>query len=76
MSPDGGAAFPRGEAGPMRSHNDGMTLRDWFAGQALAGLLANNCAPDYSRGQCNAAAAERAFAVADFMLRAREKEAS
>ncbi len=32
---DGGAAFPWGA-----SIRGGMTLRDWFAGQALAGLLA------------------------------------
>jgi hypothetical protein len=32
---NGGPAFPKhGYEGP-----DGMTLRDWFAGQALAGLL-------------------------------------
>lgn len=30
---DGGPAFPPGESGPM-----GMSLRDWFAGQALAAL--------------------------------------
>ena len=33
---DGGAAFPI-----LRSDQPGMTLRDWFAGQALAGLCAN-----------------------------------
>ncbi len=33
---DGGPAFPRGH----ESGSDGMTLRDWFAGQALAGILA------------------------------------
>jgi hypothetical protein len=34
MSNDGGQAFPRPNV-------PGMTLRDWYAGQALAGLLAN-----------------------------------
>lgn len=34
---DGGRAFPSSTyAGPM-----GMTLRDWFAGQALAGMMAS-----------------------------------
>lgn len=33
---DGGPAFPRSGV-PA----EGMTLRDWFAGQALAGLCAN-----------------------------------
>ena len=48
----------------------GMTLRDWFAGQALSGLLASEAgvAPypyDW--------AAERSFILADAMLAARSK---
>lgn len=48
-------------------HTDfhGMTLRDWFAGQALAGLLASevaDSAPSF---------AEEAFRFADAMLVAR-----
>lgn len=40
----GGPAFPTeavqiGELGLSRE--DGMTLRDWFAGQALIGMLSN-----------------------------------
>ena len=36
---DGGAAFPTEPRGPAYGkHHDGMTLRDWFAGQALAGM--------------------------------------
>jgi len=31
---DGGPACPR------PGYNDGLTMRDWFAGQAIAGLLA------------------------------------
>ena len=41
---DGGPAFPRPSAdhGSYGScEQDGMSLRDWFAGQALTGLLAN-----------------------------------
>lgn len=49
-----------------------MSLRDWFAGQALAGILAN-------RGLIDTANAEwpASFAVqcADAMLVARSKEA-
>ena len=37
---DGGPAFPM--ASDVSGHQPGMTLRDWFAGQALAGLLAGN----------------------------------
>lgn len=35
---EGGSAFPIATDGMIR--NEGMTLRDWFAGQALAGMLA------------------------------------
>ena len=41
---DGGSAFPFAPMGEARagqySGSFGMTLRDWFAGQALAGFLA------------------------------------
>lgn len=46
----------------------GMTLRDWFAGQALAGMRISH---DYSTGPCNAAVVERAWIIADQMLAAR-----
>jgi len=36
---DGGPAFPCVDARGFVS--TGMTLRDWFAGQALAGIMAN-----------------------------------
>ena len=44
MSDTGGAAFPGPsftQAGHPNGHSMGMTLRDWFAGQALAGMLSN-----------------------------------
>lgn len=49
---------------------EGMTLRDWFAGQALSIMTA---APDYSRGPCNDAIATRAYVIADAMLAERAK---
>lgn len=48
----------------------GMSLRDWFAGQALAVMTA---ASDYSTGPCNHAIAERAYVIADLMLAIRKK---
>lgn len=78
---DGGPAFPRPPFTPMQGHDQfaqagfaatghaGMSLRDWFAGQALAVMTA---APDYSKGPCDHAIADRAYVIADAMLKARE----
>lgn len=50
-----------------------FTLRDWFAGQAMQGLLAS--CRDY-KGFTTKRAAENAYAVADGMLAEREKGGS
>ena len=65
---DGGAAFPL-----MRSINgsDGMTLRDYFAAQALAGICANQDNRVYGNSMEFARAAYR---LADAMLKAREQK--
>jgi hypothetical protein len=63
---DGGPAFPQGDDG---SWGTGMTLRDWFAGQALAGLLACGEAHDEHTDSVTAGAA---YKMADAMLTARE----
>lgn len=72
---DGGQAFPErandGYGCPVTV--GGMTLRDWFAGQALVGLLAGD--PGYESEDADSAA-EDAFMYADAMLAARSKEAS
>lgn len=44
---------------------EGMTLRDWFAGQALTGLLASDMLADNERF------AQAAYTYADAMLAAR-----
>lgn len=61
----GGRAFPWcGDLNDMPSINLGMTLRDWFAGQALAGTLPGAMLnPDEY--------AVLAYRMADSMLRAR-----
>ncbi len=67
---DGGPAYPGDDGVTDRgTHYHGMTLRDYFAGQALAAMTA---APDYSKGPCNHAMAERAFLIADAMITARK----
>jgi hypothetical protein len=62
-----------------------MKLRDYFAGQALAGIMANperwkQIADDYKTGkksyeQCSAANAVKAYSIADAMLEAGKKKA-
>ena len=89
---DGGPAFPRG----IRQHGRtsrglyakclsgpicGMTLRDWFAGQALAALIANPNTPKavgamanmLAHGRPQIPAADRRYMFADAMLAEREK---
>lgn len=64
---DGGAAFPipNDDRPGAYSAEPGMSLRDWFAGQAMAGLLA---AKGYHLRQV---AAIDAYNIADAMLAAR-----
>ena len=72
---DGGPAFPLDVANtPTSRAYEGMSLRDWFAGQALAGMLASP--PIASREQSNVnhqAWAANAYAFADAMIQEREK---
>lgn len=75
---DGGAAFPYTVTMPAgitgggsgTGVHKGLSLRDWFAGQAIAGMMA---AP-YTPGAVWDAYALDAYAMADALLRAREKE--
>ena len=71
---DGGAAFPRhGHTDPATDKwipaQEGMTLRDWFAGQALAGWVAK-----YGSDVASTDAALCAWEYADAMLEARTQE--
>lgn len=61
---NGGQAFPR----DSKSY-DGMTLRDYFAGQWLAGMWAND---NYNESSWDSMA-ESAYKSADAMLEARKK---
>lgn len=67
---NGGPAYP-GVIGPPKEFAQGMSLRDFFAAQALTGMLAseaNDMQPQYEAGN----AAQRAYWLADAMLKARE----
>ena len=70
---DGGPAFAAVAAGPAGDvyESPGMTLRDWFAGQALAGMMANPSVFDGDDRSIKACAPQ-CYAVADAMLAARE----
>jgi hypothetical protein len=70
---DGGPAFPvlretENPSIPLFMASSGMTLRDWFAGQALAGLVALS-RPDSSVTSDTLLA----YHLADAMLAARVK---
>ena len=75
---DGGPAFPETRWDDKTRQDvqwTGMTLRDWFAGQALAGLCSN---PKYAEALAKADTTLgqhvgiTAFGAADAMLRERE----
>ena len=87
---NGGSAFPTrfithntfvsdahgvGTAVPVYSDAPGMSLRDWFAGQALAGLLASTAHPDSTGPDCASQSswAAQAYSLADAMIEARSK---
>jgi len=66
---NGGPAFPQNDLsgygmGPSAASNDGMSLRDWFAGQALAGI----CAHSDTWGQGNLGIVDQAYRMADAMI--------
>lgn len=74
MKADGGPAFPvQALAAPGSEVAWGMSLRDWFAGQALMGWAAGRnrlmeheaCEPAFVARSC--------YTYADAMLRARER---
>ncbi len=72
---DGGPAFGQFSAKPVKGgvmvyqSSGGMSLRDWFAGQALAGMLAD---PGVRGPDIAEAAASDAYTFADAMLEARK----
>lgn len=76
----GGPAFPRPQAETSQGGNfeqDGMTLRDWFAGQALSGMMASQYVSEHAGVHKTDAGmvdglALRSYQLADALLAARE----
>lgn len=78
---DGGPAFPQHgwSSNPealrrMKETGGGMTLRDWFAGQAMTGWLASysGLSVHPAADETHASLATYSYAIADAMLAARE----
>jgi len=65
----GGPAFPQFDIGDHSEFPCGMSLRDYFAGQALPGLLSLS-----ANGRSNVRLADEAYVYADAMLAARERK--
>jgi hypothetical protein len=77
---DGGPAFPhsfeKASGHPMWLESQGMALRDYFAAQALAGMLCNGFIPYIaipSAGIDNRDYPRAAYRLADLMLAERSK---
>lgn len=62
---DGGPAFPLNASDNWGGPTQGMTLRDWFAGQALANRYTQDAREDKK-------VAQWAYHIADAMIAARE----
>ncbi len=76
-APENPPAFPVIAENGLGHVSEGMSLRDWFAGQVLAGAMNT---PTYWSGHLEhslkttpEAVAERAFKIADALLAARAK---
>jgi hypothetical protein len=77
---NGGPAFPRlaayidcgGDDKEYVAAQEGMSLRDYFAGQALVGFMAHPKAPPIEPADAKKLAAD-SYDVADAMIAAREK---
>lgn len=77
---DGGPAFPTehvdtGYESQPYVPSPGMSLRDWFAGQALNGIIASSANPAATSVPIPSDAVKSAFAYADAMLAESEKPA-
>ena len=68
---DGGPAFAHGN--PEQGGDPGMSLRDWFAGQALLGILSGPSSRDGVPLTEWFDAPEQAYRLADVMLTTRSK---
>ena len=74
MKDTGGWAFPA-QHFDLAEHEHGMTLRDYFAAKAIAGLMVRNWSHHTGTDEeLIAVWARSAYGVADAMLQERSKE--
>ena len=78
MKPNGGPAFPREDyqtngRADGGGGQQGMSLRDYFAGQAVAGFTSSADAEGAWTGADPHTVAANAYQIADAMLAEREK---
>lgn len=66
----GGAAFPLTRESSFGKNYEGMTLRDWFAGQALVSIIQGDGAQFFNEFKLHA---EMAYLQADAMIAERSK---
>ncbi len=69
---NGGCAFPFVSHGAATNHqycDDGMSLRDWFAGMAMMGIYANASSRIFKQEEI----ASDAYRAADLMLEVRKQ---
>lgn len=70
---NGGAEFPQGKAvGSVSLLEGGMTLRDYFAAQAVSGVW-NRLSPSVPVDKAAGITAEFAYEIADAMLKERNR---
>ena len=71
MLPNGGSAFPRGDSpsdDPNLGEQRGMSLRDWFAGQAMSAIIVKQPPPTPDK------LAAVAYGMADAMVKKMQKD--
>ncbi len=76
QKPDGGPAFPRGGS-DHDEPEDGMSLRDWFAGQVVNGIaaaLGREFPADTTPESLVVNLSISSYVIADAMLAERNKE--
>lgn len=77
MKKDGGPAFPTGDGDGLHGiapYSNGMSLRQYYAGQAMMGIMSNGNMIDNDKSQSVIWASSLAVRCADALIAELEKE--